>query len=414
MLEQLNFFQPPVMTITALTSYLRELLETDEVLRDIWVRGEISNCVPARSGHLYFTLKDVDAQIRCVMWKSSAIRLKFEPRDGLSIEAHGSMSIYPASGNVQLYIDSMRMDGEGILFQDFLRLKARLEAEGLFDAAHKRPIPELPRHIGLVTSASGAALQDMLNTLARRLPGVRVSLAPTAVQGVDAPAGIVRSLRLLNRLSDLDVILLARGGGSIEDLWSFNDEAVAHAVYGSRVPVISGVGHETDFTIVDFVADLRAPTPTAAAELATPITQADLREAVKSASVALDGLAAGRLSALRHALNLANADLLRCSPRQRVNNALQRQDDQRARLDRAMLGQLQRLKLQLENHLNRLEALSPLAVLGRGYAIVTKKPSGTLLRSTSQAEVGGALSIRLLDGSLDAEITHLNPGETHA
>jgi exodeoxyribonuclease VII large subunit len=222
------------------------------------------------------------------MWKNSALRLRFSPADGMQVEAHGAMSVYPSQGQVQLYLDALRPAGEGALYQEFLRLKARLEAEGLFDPDHKRPLPRLPHHIGVVTSATGAALQDILQTLSRRLPVLRVSVAPSPVQGVEAPPGIISALNQLNQLPDLDLIILARGGGSIEDLWAFNDENVARAIYNSRVPVISGIGHETDFTIADFVADLRAPTPTGAAELATPITAQELSLSLRAASDQLD------------------------------------------------------------------------------------------------------------------------------
>jgi exodeoxyribonuclease VII large subunit len=207
--------QPMVFTVTTLSNYLREVLETDEILRDVWVRGEISNFSQPRSGHLYFTLKDSEAQLRCVMWKSQTFALRFNPKDGQSVEAHGAISFYPAGGQVQLYVDEMQPVGEGQLYQEFLRLKARLEAEGLFAAELKRPLPQFPRHIGIITSPSGAALQDILNTLRRRLPLVRVTLAPTTVQGAEAPAGIVAALQSLNSLPDLDLIILARGGGSI-------------------------------------------------------------------------------------------------------------------------------------------------------------------------------------------------------
>jgi len=297
--------QPLVFTVTALSNYLRELLETDEILRDVWVRGEISNFSQPRSGHLYFTLKDSEAQLRCVMWKSQTFGLRFTPKDGQSVAAHGAMSFYPAGGQVQLYIDEMQPVGEGQLYQEFLRLKARLEAEGLFAAELKRPLPQFPRHIGVVTSPSGAALQDILNTLRRRLPLVRVTLAPTPVQGAEAPAGIVAALQSLNSLPDLDLIILARGGGSIEDLWPFNDASVAYAIRASRVPVISGVGHETDFTIADFAADLRAPTPTAAAELATPITSADLAAELLSIQQSLSLSLKNKIASLRQDLLLA-------------------------------------------------------------------------------------------------------------
>ena len=222
-MDSFDFFRPPILTVTALGAYLRELLETDDILRDVWVRGEISNFNQYRSGHLYFTLKDAEAQVKCVMWKTSAYHLNFSPRDGQSVEVHGNMSFYANGGQAQLYIDNMQPVGEGLLYQEFLRLKNKLEDEGLFAEEHKRPLPRLPKHIGIITSASGAALQDMLNTLSRRLPLAKVTLAPSLVQGADAPAALCKALELLNQLEDLDLILLARGGGSIEDLWAFND-----------------------------------------------------------------------------------------------------------------------------------------------------------------------------------------------
>ena len=270
-MEQFSFFQPNnILSVSQLTTYLRGLLESDEILQDVWVEGEMSNFSRPSSGHLYFTLKDQDAAVRCVMWRNAAMRLASLPREGLAVQVHGSMSVYEVSGQVQLYVDTMKPAGEGALYQEFLRLKAKLEAEGLFDPERKRPLPALPRTIGVVTSPTGAAFQDMLNTISRRYPVAEVILSPTLVQGIDAPASIVAALVNLNKQAHPDVILIGRGGGSIEDLWAFNDEAVARAVAASEAPIISGVGHETDFTLSDFAADHRAPTPTAAAELATP------------------------------------------------------------------------------------------------------------------------------------------------
>ncbi|MFW5714622.1 MAG: exodeoxyribonuclease VII large subunit, partial [Brevefilum sp.] len=265
MSEEYSLFQPQnVLNVSQLTGYLRQLLESDEILQDLWVEGEISNFAQPSSGHLYFSLKDGESSIRCVMWRNSAARLNFAPRDGLAVQAHGSVNIYKVNGQVQLYVDTLQPAGEGALYQEFLRMKAKLEAEGLFDEARKRPIPEIPQVIGIITSPTGAALQDMLNTLRRRYPVAEVVLAPTAVQGIDAPPGIADALSRLNSETHPDVILLGRGGGSIEDLWAFNEEQVVRAVVTSQTPVISGVGHETDFTLTDFAADLRAPTPTAA------------------------------------------------------------------------------------------------------------------------------------------------------
>ena len=404
-MEGFDFFQPIVFTVTALNAYLRELLETDEVLQDLWVRGEISNFSQPRSGHLYFTLKDSESAMRCVMWKPSAMRLRFTPTDGMLVEAHGSMSIYPAQGQVQLYVDALRPAGEGALYQEFLRLRAQLEAEGLFDPSHKRPLPRLPKHIGVVTSATGAALHDILQTLNRRLPTLRVTVAPTSVQGVEAPAGIIAALKRLNSLPDLDLIILARGGGSIEDLWAFNDEGVARAIFASRYPVISGVGHETDFTIADFVADLRAPTPTGAAELATPITKEELRAALQGAEAQLTELINRQLDDLKQALQLAQSELRRSSPRLRILNNIQRLDELQGRLERAIQQQLQRKQNNLANASDRLASLNPQAVLKRGYAIITDQATGQIISHTRQAVPWQPVWLQVQDGSIPAQIT---------
>ena len=280
-MTQIPLFQIPTWSVTELTRYLRDLLESDENLQDLWVEGEVSNLSQPSSGHLYFTIKDSSSALRCVMWRNAVTRQAFLPRDGDAIEVHGNISLYEASGYYQLYADLIRPAGEGALYQEFLRLKAQLESEGLFDPLRKKPIPAWPRIIGIVTSPTGAALRDMLRTIKRRYPPVEIILAPTAVQGEEAPAGILTAIDSLNRVVKPDVILLARGGGSIEDLRAFNDESIARAIVDSQAPVITGVGHETDFTIADFAADLRAATPTAAAELATP-DQADLRQALSA------------------------------------------------------------------------------------------------------------------------------------
>ncbi len=309
-----NLSTPQMLSVSELTQYVRQLLEADEVLQDIWIRGEISNFSQPRSGHLYFTLKDEQSSIRCVMWKGPALRLRFDIQDGMLVEAHGSMSMYEVSGQVQLYIDSMRPAGEGALYLEFLRLRAKLEAAGLFDAEHKRPIPSLPKVIGVVTSATGAAFQDILNTLSRRMPLAQIILAPTPVQGIEAPDGIVKALTSLNEQANPDVIIMGRGGGSIEDLWAFNSEEVANAIYNSEAPVISGVGHETDFTIADFVADLRAPTPTAAAEMASPITIGELTSELGMLSETLSDLVKTCLSISRQDLMVLTERMKRLSP----------------------------------------------------------------------------------------------------
>ena len=407
-MDQLNFYKPTVLSVSALSNYLRELLETDEVLHDLWVSGEISNFSQPRSGHIYFTLKDKEAQIRAVMWKSAAMRLNFSPRDGQSVEIHGSMSFYAASGQAQLYIDTMQPIGEGKLFQEFLRLKNKLEAEGLFSQAHKRPLPELPRQIGVITSATGAALQDILKTLSRRLPLLQVFIAPSLVQGVDAPTSLLKSLNSLTQIEGLDLIIIARGGGSIEDLWAFNDENLARAIFNSPVPIISGVGHETDFTIADFVADMRAPTPTAAAELATPITINELALSLQANRKLLKENMQEAIAERSYQLELRHQDLKRLSPIQRVNNAMQTLDNLQMRLDRTMRLELQKLSQKNQHLSDRLESLSPLAVLKRGFAIVSDAHSKQLINQTKQSSPNQAVNIRFFDGDIPAT---LNPNQ---
>ena len=410
--EQYSFFQPNnILSVSKLITYLRQLLESDEILQDVWVEGEISNFSQPSSGHLYFTLKDSDSSVRCVMWRNAASRLKFAPREGLAVEVHGGMSVYDVSGQVQLYVDTMRLAGEGALYQEFLRLKAKLEAEGLFDPQRKRPIPQMPKVIGIITSPTGAALQDMLNTIGRRFPIATVVLAPTAVQGSDAPPGIVHALQKMNREIKPDVILLGRGGGSIEDLWAFNDEVVVRAVAASEAPVISGVGHETDFTLTDFAADLRAPTPTAAAEVATP-DRLELLGHISEAINRHNALMNEKISDLRWDMGQLQKDLERLSPSHQVDTYRQRLDEYENRLGRAIHANLERRKLQLENYTQSLRGLNPDAVLKRGYAIVTRKVDGVVIKNANQVDPDENIHIKVSIGAMDARIIKLETGES--
>ncbi len=392
---QPSLFQAEKWTVTRLTLFLRNLIESDSVLQDVWVNGEISNLARPASGHLYFTLKDSGAALRCVMWKSGAARLRTVPQNGDAVEVHGKLGIYEVQGNYQLYVDQVQPAGEGELYREFLRLKARLEAEGLFDAGRKRPIPALPGRIGIVTSESGAALRDMLNTLRRRLPSVDVVLAPAPVQGTEAPPALIAALEQLNQLEP-DVILLARGGGSIEDLWAFNDETLARAVAGSRIPVICGVGHETDFTLCDFAADLRAPTPTAAAELATAVTSQDLQAGLEETERRLGSLIMERLEDLRTALEGFVSGLRYGSPERRLQTERQRVDESARRAVSAFLHAQALKRAQLRGMASRLEALNPLAVLGRGYAVITRQADGGVVTRVDQA--GERMNVRVSDG----------------
>jgi exodeoxyribonuclease VII large subunit len=407
---QPSLFSAPLWSVSKVTRYLRELLEGDHELQDLWLQGEISNFARPGSGHLYFTLKDSGAALKCVMWKTAAARLKFAPRDGQQVEVHGYISIYDAGGQYQLYADVIRPAGEGALYQEFLRLKARLEAEGLFDPDRKRPIPPLPKRIGIVTSPSGAALRDMLNTLRRRYPLAEVILASTSVQGDDAPPRIVAALDSLARLSPPpDVILLGRGGGSIEDLWAFNDERVARAIAASPIPVISGVGHETDFTIADFVSDLRAPTPTAAAELAVP-NRADLLAELNGLDERLTRSAAAGIDLRRLDVDRLSHRLSLRSPAARIRAERQRLDELDQRGSASLRGRLRLDRARLSGLDRRLIALDPLAVLRRGYAIVSR-PNGNRLRSAAEAGPGDPLIVQLTGGQLDVHVVKVKQHE---
>ena len=403
-MEQLALFDgTPRWTVTNLTRYLRELLESDANLQAVWVQGEISNLSHPASGHIYFTLKDSGASLKCVIWRNDATHLRFALQDGQAVEAHGRISLYEASGQYQLYADTIRPLGEGALYQEFLRLKALLEAEGLFDAARKRPIPDFPRRIGIVTSSSGAALRDMLNTLRRRLPLVEVILASTPVQGDEAPAAIVSALQSLNRMAAPDVILLARGGGSIEDLWAFNDERVVRAVTESRAPVITGVGHETDFTLADFAADLRAPTPTAAAEMATPLTVLDMQAALAEIGRVLASGMTVLFQQKRESMVWQNNRLRLVSPVRRLQTERQRLDEMSRRGNAVQAHRLEIATEKLRGIENRLLALSPLAVLRRGYAVITKNKK--VVSSVAQVRLEDALQVRVQDGEFNTRVT---------
>lgn len=405
-MQQPSLFPPSSLSVSEITRYLQQLFESDEILNNVWVRGEVSNLSRPASGHVYFTLKDTGSALKCVIWKQVSLRLPISLQNGMAIETHGAVGVYERDGQYQLYVDAVRLTGEGVLYQEFLRLKTRLETEGLFDLERKKARPALPGKIGIVTSATGAALQDILNTLRRRYPLAEVVLAPCAVQGEEAVPQIVASLTALNSEDGIEVIIVARGGGSLEDLWAFNDEQVVRAIANSRVPVISGIGHETDVTLADFAADLRAPTPTAAAEQAVPD-----REKLK------DDLA-GLASRLDFGLQLAtvwentrlmalNARLERVSPVTRLRSDLQRLDELSLRLGQGMQTQMQRRSAEVRNLEKQLSGISPYAVLQRGYAIVTNL-EGSIISQTGQVENDQVIDVRVSDGSF---LTRVITGE---
>lgn len=390
-----------IWTVSELTLHIKDLLELDPELRDVRLAGEISNLTRAASGHLYFTLKDAEAAISCVMWRSAAERLAWQPEHGVAALARGRISVYPPRGSYQLYVDELQPEGLGDLHTRFEELRERLRAEGLFDEDRKRPLPEFPRVVGVVTSPQAAALRDVLNVLRRRYPLVQVLLSPALVQGDQAPPQIVAALQALDARDDVDAILLVRGGGSLEELWAFNDEDVARAVAACRHPVVSGVGHETDFTIADFVADLRAPTPSVAAELAVP-DQADLRQQIATGMERLAGGLERRLSGMRQLLQGQQNSLQRLSPQARVDTHRQQVDDLMRRASRALAYNLNLRRSGLAGFEARLVALSPLGTLERGYAIVRLADNGDVVHSADQVSAGDALAIRVQDGEFGA------------
>lgn len=389
-------------TISELNDYIRQMFDLDYRLRDIDVTGEISNFTRAASGHLYFTLKDASAQLRCVMWRGQADRLRFRPRDGDAVVAHGRVSVYEAGGQYQLYVEQLQPAGRGDLAAAFERLKNLLAAEGLFDPDLKQPLPRFPRKIGIVTSADAAALRDILTVLQRRNPLVSVLIAPTLVQGELAPPQIVRALRWLDARDDVDTIIIARGGGSIEDLWAFNDERVARAIFAARHPIISGVGHETDFTIADFVADVRAPTPSAAAELAVP-DLSGMQPALRELEAVLIEALVGGLAARREAVRARAQVLALLGPQRRLDGDRQHVDVLAARLAVSAQRGLDRRRGRLAVAGASLSAVSPQATLARGFAIV-RDAGGRVIRSRAQANPGEAVSIQVSDGSFGATI----------
>lgn len=397
------------MTVRELTMYVKRLIEKDQRLAALWVSGEISNFKLHTSGHAYFTLKDETCQIRCVMFRSAAQRLRFRPDSGMQVLILGNVSVFDRDGVYQLYCEQMEPAGVGALHLQYEQLKQRLSAEGLFDAALKRPLPRLPRKVGLVTAPTGAAVRDMITVSRRRFPGVHLVLAPALVQGEEAPSSLIRALTLLARVPGIDVIIIGRGGGSLEDLWAFNSEELARAIRACPVPVVSAVGHETDFTIADFAADLRAPTPSAAAELAVP-ARTELLGQIDSLRVRL--LTAARRLVERKRLRLramAERPVLR-RPEGRLLQDRQRLDELVRRLGQAAGKRLERLRLRLGALAGRLDALSPLAVLSRGYAIA-RDEEGRVIKRAASAAPGQRLDILLHEGSLRCRVEGKEEGE---
>jgi exodeoxyribonuclease VII large subunit len=408
MFQQLDLFGGSTFsepyTVSQLTGHIRRLIEGEPALSDLWVEGEVSNFNRATSGHCYFTLKDLGSQIGCVMWRSVAQVQACLPVDGDLVLAHGRVGVYEAGGRYQLYVDQLQSAGLGNLYLEFERLKARLEAEGLFAPEPKRPLPRFPRRIGVVTSPVAAALRDILNVLSRRYPLAELLLAPTLVQGNDAPPQIVGAIETLNAREDVDVIIVARGGGSLEELWAFNDERVARAVAGSRTPVICGVGHETDFSLADFAADVRAPTPSAAAELVAP-DRAELRAQV----VGMMGVLVTTLRALVEERRWKLAEQVRAlkhlSPAVQLVQARQHVDDLLGGARAALRHDLALRRERLGGLIGRLAGVSPLGTLERGYAVVRHRETEAVVRSVGQVASGDTLDVRVSDGEFEARVS---------
>ena len=391
-----------VLSITQINEYIRGKLDSDQLLNGVAVRGEISNYKMYPSGHHYFTLKDENSALKCVMFKGSAMRLRFRPENGMKVIAMGKITVYPRDGAYQLYCTAMAMDGVGDLYAAFEQLKKKLAAEGLFDPAHKKPLPRYPGTIGIITSSAGAAVHDMLRILNKRYPLTKVRLLPVRVQGVEAPGEIAAAIDYANRHGLADLLIVGRGGGSIEDLWAFNDERVAYAIYRSRIPVISAVGHEPDVTISDYVADLRAATPSNAAELAVP-DQDSLGQSLDSMSAAMATALSRQLRNARQHLDILSKSPALQSPAGYLDK---KEKDLEFLKNRLISAENQIIGRKNQNYIAlaaKLDAMSPLKVLTRGYAMVQAE-NNEVLRSVSDVELGQRIHIRLSDGALSATV----------
>lgn len=392
-----------ILSVTQINEYIRAMMDGDRLLMNVAVRGEISNYKVYPSGHHYFTMKDDGAALKCVMFRSNALRLKFRPDNGMQVLAMGKISVYPRDGAYQLYCTGLVLDGVGDLYAAFEQLKTKLAAAGLFDVAHKKPIPKYPNTIGVITSSAGAAVHDMLRILNKRYPLVKVCLLPVRVQGAEAPGEIAAAIAYANRYQLADLLIVGRGGGSIEDLWAFNDELVAHAIYDSYIPVISAVGHEPDVTISDFVADLRAATPSNAAELAVPDQEA-LLQTLDSTLSSMQTSLQRQLSAFRKQLQVLSGSSVLKSPDAYLQQARKSVIVLRDKLFSAQALNVSKQRQQFLGFAAKLDALSPLKVLTRGYS-VAQKQEGEIVSSVKQIKRDDQLTIRFQDGTATATVT---------
>ena len=389
------------ISVTELNKYIKDKIDKDEMLNNVFVKGEISNYKHHYTGHLYFTLKDENSLIKCIMFKGYTANLKFEPKDGTKVTIFGSVSVFERDGVYQIYVKAMQEDGIGSLYKAYEEMKAKLEKEGLFDQSHKKKIPLMPKCIGVLTSNTGAVIRDIINVSTRRNPNVYIKLLPVPVQGPGAAEKIVDAIKLMNEKKLADVIIVARGGGSLEDLWPFNEEIVAMAIYDSELPVISAVGHETDFTIADFVADLRAPTPSAAAELAVP-NIADIK-------LKLEGYNNRYKLALKKKVEFMRLRYEKCMNSRVFKEPLQKINEKYILIDmkvKTMQNSISNIynskKTNMIKHIAKLDALSPLKTLTRGYSIV--QSNGKIVKSVSQIKKDDEVDIRLIDGKAKAKV----------
>ena len=394
-----------IYSVWEITRYIKQKLDSDELLRDIYVKGELSNVSQPTSGHVYFTLKDEYAELRCVMFRDRNALLKFTLEDGMSVIVRGHISVYEKRGEYQLYVEELQESGIGELYRAFEQLKKKLKDEGMFDAAYKKPIPAIPRTIGIITSPTGAAIRDMINITRRRFPHVHILLAPVAVQGEEAAPQIVNAIKLMNRVNSelmkVDVLVVGRGGGSIEELWAFNEESVARAIFASEIPVISAVGHETDFTISDFVADRRAATPSEAAELVVP----DKRQIEKNLSafeLQLRQNIYKMIEEQRRRLESIEKNVLFRTPTERINQYRQTVDELKRTLIAEVIHRVQLHKKELQALTGKLDALSPRAILKRGYSICLKEQK--VVRSVMDITTGDMLRVLFQDGEAISEV----------
>lgn len=392
--------RPVAITVSELNKYIKNKVDEDEYLNNVYVKGEISNFKHHYTGHMYFTLKDEKSLIKCVMFKSSTSTLKFVPKDGMKVLIFGTVAVYEAGGVYQIYCKAMQEDGVGDLYQKYEELKNKLEKEGLLKKEHKKKIPVMPKTIGVLTSQTGAVIRDIINVSTRRNPNVNIKLYPIPVQGAGAAEKIVDALKIMNENKLSDVIILARGGGSLEDLWPFNEEIVARAIYESKIPIISAVGHETDFTIADFVADLRAPTPSAAAELA----QVDVYEIQKKLLAYQERFKQAlrkRLELMRLRYEKAMSSRVFTDPMKQINEKYILVDIKTKEIENNILNKLKESKNKATNIITKLDTLSPLKTLARGYSIT--EYNGKILKSVKQIKTNDEIEIRLNDGNITAK-----------